>query len=421
MIHPKMKHVYVGVDSHKETHCAVILNCFYEKLGEITFQNAPGAFPEFISSIQKFKPKGTSFIFGLEDISAYGRSLTVFLTKRKYQVKHVNAALVASERKSQNILHKTDQVDAECAARVLLNRFDQLPNADPQDKFWVLANLVARRRSIMKMNIMLKNHLHSFLIGHYPSYGKFFTNTCCNTGLVFFEKYPSPAKLQDVTAPELAELLEETSCKFFGLAKARQILDCIKRDGDTGTEYQEARDMAIKSTINQINNNLKELESIDTILEEFIDKFDYKLTSMRGIDTVTAAYLIAEIGDIKRFATPAKLARYCGVAPVTYSSGQTNIQYANQRGNRTLNSIFYHLAVIVTMTNGKNNKMNNPFFYEYYHKKLQEGKTKGQALKCVQRRLVNIIWRLMYYNQEYINPPMLDVPKPQKEPKETTS
>ena len=424
MIHPKMKHVYVGVDSHKETHCAVVLNCFYEKLGEISFQNAPAVFPEFISSIQKYKPKGTTFIFGLEDISAYGRSLTVFLTKRKYQVKHVNAALVASERKSLNILHKTDSFDAECAARVLLNRFDQLPNADPQDKFWVLTNLVARRRSIVKMNIMLKNHLHSFITGHYPSYGKFFTDTCCNTALVFFEKYPSPSKLQGVTVETLAELLEENSYKTLGLAKARQILDCVKKDGDTKTEYQEARDMAIKSTINQINNNLKELESIDAILEEFIDKFDYKLTSMRGIDTVTAAYLIAEIGDIKRFSTPAKLARYSGVAPVTYSSGKTDVQYANQRGNRVLNSLFYHLAVCVTMTAGRNKKILNPFFYEYYHKKLAEGKTKGQALKCVQRRLVNIIWSMMTYKREYINPPTLDYPKEKeqpKQPKEKTS
>jgi hypothetical protein len=58
----------------------------------------------------------------------------------------------------------------------LLNRFDQLPNVDPQDKFWVLSNLVARRRSIVKMNISLKNHLHSFITGHYPSYHKFFVN-----------------------------------------------------------------------------------------------------------------------------------------------------------------------------------------------------------------------------------------------------
>ena len=53
MVHPKMKYCYVGIDSHKDTHCAVVLNCFYEKLGEITFQNAPGAFAGFITAHSK--------------------------------------------------------------------------------------------------------------------------------------------------------------------------------------------------------------------------------------------------------------------------------------------------------------------------------------------------------------------------------
>ena len=288
MIHPKMKQVYVGIDSHKDTHCAVVLNCFYEKLGEITFKNAPNSFNGFITAIQKFKPKGTSFIFGLEDVTAYGRSLTVFLTKRKYQVKHVNAALVASERKSVNILNKTDSFDAECAARVLLNRYDQLPDADPQDKFWILSNLVVRRRSIVKMNAALKNHLHSFLTSHYPSYSLFFANLSYETALLFYEKYPSPSKLKGVTVEELTEFLRENSYRRLGRAKAAQILDYVKKDGDTTSEYQEARDLVIQSTISQIKDSNKEIEKFDGILEEFLEHFDYKLTSMRGIDTIIA-------------------------------------------------------------------------------------------------------------------------------------
>lgn len=411
MLHPKMRYVYVGIDSHKDTHCAVALDCFFEKLGEITFPNAPGKFEEFFGQAQKFKPKGTKLAFGLEDVSAYGRSLTVFLTGKKQVVKHVNAALVASERKSRNILHKTDSNDAECAARVLLNRFDQLPDADPQDKYWVLNNLVTRRRSIIKMNIALKNHLHSFLTSHYPSYSKFFTNIDCKSSLIFFEKYPSPAKLEGVTVQELAELLEEHSNKRLRLEKAREILDCVREDGNTCVEYQEARDMAVISTINQIKNNLKEIESIEAILEGFLENFEYKLKSMKGIDTVTAAGLIAEIGDISRFPTPAKLARYSGVAPVTYSSGKNAVQFSNERGNRTLNSIFYQLALMVSMTAGRYKKIINPFFYNYYHRKISEGKTKRQALKCVERRLVNIIWSMMTHKTEYINPPTEDYPQ----------
>lgn len=48
----------------------------------------------------------------------------------------------------------------------------------------------------------------------------------------------------------------------------------------------------------------------------------------------------------------------------------------------------------------------NPFFYEYYQTKLAEGKTKKQALKSVQRRLVNIIFGMMKYGEDYINPPV---------------
>jgi len=405
MIHPKMKHVYVGVDSHKETHTAVVLNCFFEKLGELTFNNAPSEFEGAIKELGKFKLQGTDLAFGLEDVTAYGRSLTVFLTGKKLVVKHTNAALVAAERKSLNVVEKTDSVDAECAGRVLLNRFDKLPDADPQDKYWVMQNLVVRRRSIVKMNMNLKNHLHSFITGHYPSYHKFFENIDCKTALVFYEKYPSPSNLQGTTVEELAQLLEENSNKRLRIEKARQILDCVKRDGETKVAYQESRDLAVRSTIRQINFNLKEIESIDNILESFLENFDYKLESMRGIDTVTAAELIAEIGDISKFSTPAKLARYSGVAPVTYSSGKTDVQYSNQRGNRTLNSIFFRLAVMETMNTGKHKRLVNPIFYEYYQKKISEGKTKKQALKCVQRRLVNIIWGMMTHKVEYINPP----------------
>lgn len=414
MLHPKMKYVYVGIDSHKDTHCAVALNCFFEKLGEITFKNAPGEFEQFLKEIRGFKLKGTKLAFGLEDVSAYGRNLTVFLTGKKQVVKHVNASLVASERKSRNVLHKTDSEDAECAARVLLNRFDQLPDADPQDKYWVLNNLVTRRRSIIKMNTALKNHLHSFLTSHYPNYTKFFARIDYQSALKFFERYPSPSKLEGVSAQELAELLEEHSNRRLKLERAREILNYVQRDGSTRVEYQEARDMAVISTINQINNNLKEIESIETILEEFLEHFEYRLQSMKGIDTVMAASFIAEIGDISRFPTPAKLARYSGVAPVTYSSGKSDVQFSNERGNRVLNALFFHLAVTVTMTAGRNKKILNPFFYNYYHKKISEGKTKRQALKCVQRRLVNILWSMMTNKTEYINPPTEDYREPEE-------
>ena len=411
MIHPKMRYTYIGIDSHKATHTAVFLDCFYGKLGEITFDNRPSKFGAFLADAEGFKIDGTEFLFGMEDVAVYGRSLMAFLNEQGQHVKHVNAFVVARERKNLSITQKTDSVDAECAARVLLNRFDTLPDAVARDQFWILRTLVTRRAGLVRSNTGLKYHLHGLLTAHYPNYRNYFQFIDRQTSLAFFMRYPSPSTLSGVTVEELADFLFDASGGKRGFAKAQEILGSLE---DTAVEMQEIRDLAVQSAIRQIQFNLNELEQLETTLEQVLAGFNCTLTSMNGIDVVSAAQLLSCIGDITRFSTPAKLAQYAGIAPVTYASGNKDLRYANRRGNRELNSLFFMLSVRVTMVITPKNKVVNPFFYEYYHKKLSEGKTKRQALKCVQRRLVNLIWSMLTHNENYVNPPMYCLPEPPK-------
>jgi len=150
-------------------------------------------------------------------------------------------------------------------------------------------------------------------------------------------------------------------------------------------------------------SNMEELRTTDEKLGELLKHFDYKLTSIRGVSTAIAAGLISEIGDISRFSKPAKLARYSGVAPITQASGKSEAQFADTRGNKALHHIFYSLALsLISVSQSK--KARNIYFHNYFQKKVYEGKTKRQALNCLQRRLVNIIWGMMTYNTEYRNP-----------------
>ena len=129
-VHPKMTRTYAGVDSHRDSHTIVILNCFHERLGEIRIGSAPSEFSKFIKRAKKYLQPDTTWTFGFEDTSAYGRAFVKYLVEKGYHVKHVEASKVATER--GQVLHKTDSYDAECCARVLINQFDSLPDATPK-------------------------------------------------------------------------------------------------------------------------------------------------------------------------------------------------------------------------------------------------------------------------------------------------
>ena len=131
--------------------------------------------------------------------------------------------------------------------------------------------------------------------------------------------------------------------------------------------------------------------------------FDYKLTTLLSVGNAVASKLIAEIGDIRHFANADKLACFAGIVPKGFSSAGKGKDESNKQGNRELHGLFYFLAVIMVCVTAAG-KPNNPVFHAYFLRKISEGKTKSQALICIMRRLVNIIYAMMKNKTEYIAP-----------------
>lgn len=394
-MHYKAKHIYIGIDLHKKTHTAVVVNCWHEKLGEITFENKPSAFPELISFVKQFKKRGITLIYGLEDGGGYGRSLAVYLLEQKQPVKEVNSALSYAERKSHPTPQKSDSWDAECVAKILLNKLDILPDANPQDVYWTIGQLVTRRNDLIKALTSLKNPSHMQLSYPYPSYKKFFSELDGKCALAFWHKYPSPYLLKGETVESLAHFLRLTSNNACSTRIAGQLLEWIEADGDTTRTYQEQRDFPIRSHVHDIRFNKKEIARVEGELHRMMNLLDYQLETMPGIDLVTASALVAEIGDIQRFANVDKLDRFAGIAPVNFNSGGKGTNQKSRQGNRVLHRTFCNLAVQQVQVSKGSKKPRNPLLYEYFNRKKEEGKTPTQTLVCVMRRLVNIIYGMM--------------------------
>ncbi|MCP1186553.1 IS110 family transposase [Paenibacillus sp. 1781tsa1] len=390
------------MDLHKAQHTAVIVNCWNERLGEIQIENKPSAFDDLMKFVKKHTPKGLTPVYGLEDTGGNGRAVAVHLVENKQIVKEVNSALSYNERMSNATTQKSDSWDAFCIAKVLLARLDELPDANPQDIYWTIGQVVARRSSIVKHAAMLKNQLHQQLSYHYPSYKKFFCDIDGKAALAFWEKYPAPHHLSSVGAEELAEYLRKVSHNTCSTRKAEEILEVVRQDGATERKLQEHRDFLVVSMVHDMRRSRELIKQVEEELRKVLAKTDYKLESMDGINIVTVAELVAEIGDVRRFSNADKLARFAGIAPVRLSSGGKGKDQASGQGNRVLNSIFHNLAVQqIQVAKGKNKTQRNPLMYEFYQRKLVEGKTKKQALICVMRRLVNIIYSMMKNKTEY--------------------
>lgn len=110
------------------------------------------------------------------------------------------------------------------------------------------------------------------------------------------------------------------------------------------------------------------------------------LRSIPGIGAVTAAMLVAHIGDIKRFDSPEKLVAYIGMDCRVYESG-TSVHgkgFLTKRGNKQLRHALFNAAFIA--------RQKNPELKAFFDKKRAEGKHYFSALCAVERKLIHLIY-----------------------------
>jgi transposase len=102
---------------------------------------------------------------------------------------------------------------------------------------------------------------------------------------------------------------------------------------------------------------------------------------------------------VSRFPSRDHFASYTGTAPIAASSGDHHRHRLNRAGNRTMNHAL-HIAAIVQIrydTPGR----------AYYLRKIAEGKSKKEAIRCVKRRISDAVWRQLQIDRADEDVPLL--------------
>ena len=165
--------------------------------------------------------------------------------------------------------------------------------------------------------------------------------------------------------------------------------------------------IAMIKTLTQSQNEA--LTAIYTLLDQDSKK-DMPLLSMTmdilrsipGIGLLTAAAIIAEVGDFSAFSKPGKLVAYFGIDPSVKQSGQFEgtKNRMSKRGSRLLRRVIFTTA-LANIRKKRNGEECNPVLYEYYHKKCVS-KPKMVALGAVMHKLVFIIFAVVRDKKPFV-------------------
>jgi transposase len=109
------------------------------------------------------------------------------------------------------------------------------------------------------------------------------------------------------------------------------------------------------------------------------------LTGLFGVGPVIAGRILAEVGDVARFATKDAFASYNGTAPIDVSSGDQVRHRLSRAGNRRINHALHMMAVTQIRYPATPGRL-------YYERKRTEGKTPKEALRCLKRRLSDLVY-----------------------------
>jgi len=396
-------YVYVGVDLHKAANVAMMVDCFGDPVGKssMKFENTRAAFSPWVEQVKR-RAKGKAVVFGLEDVHGLGLALATFLLEAGETVKYVNAYSTKQERKEVN---KTDKIDALAVARVTQRHVHDLPDATVDPLWLALVNTVSHRRGLVEEQIRIKNRLHNLLMRSWPGWGTFFSEPFdSKAALAFWVQYPSVYRVQGVDVEDLTKFLQEASHWAMGRKHAERIV--VAASGcPVQPPYQEEQDYMIRSSIAQLRFLREQLTEVRSRLAGLIAQTGYDLTQIPGVDVVLSAQLISLIGDVTRFPNPDKFVSFCGIAPVTFASGEKDNRKRSKFGRRELHSLIHQLSIYQLVVHAKTKTPRNPEAKAYYDKHLgdqaarpsreRDRKTVKKALVSLMRQQAIRLYKLM--------------------------
>jgi transposase len=329
--------VVIAVDPHKASWTAAAVDAALQPLEFIRVAVSAEGYKQ----LRRFARRWSDSSWAIEGAAGLGTPLTQRLQADGIEVTDVPAKLAARVRVlSTGHGRKTDEADAISVGIAALTA-TRLNTASVDAAITALRAVVEHRDDLVKTRTQTVNRLHVLLTHLTPA-----------------------GATRGLTADRAADIL-------------RQI---------------RPREPAAKTLRSLAADLVAEIRALDRRIAKAaaditaaVESSGCTLTELSGIGTLNAAKILARVGTIQRFRSADAFASYTGTAPIAASSGDVTRHRLSRAGDRQLNCCLHTMAItqISRDTPGR----------AYYRRKRAAGKSHREALRCLKRRLSDVVYR----------------------------
>ena len=387
--------ILVGIDIGKNSHFFCVLN---REAGEVLidptgFKNNQEGFNFLIQALAPYDKD--SILIGMEDTGHYHFALLKYLLSKHFNVAMINPIATDLTRKMQGGISKNDKLDTLTICDVLSSsnrkKSYRITNVDKFD-YYEQRQLTRHHHNLKEELNVYTNRLQKCIDIVFPEFNTLFKSKYGTVYMSLLKTFGSADKIAHADIRNIRKCFEIQGRGRRIPLTAEQLKEVARTSIGIASIADEIQ---IRHLIGQIELIHVQLDEIDKKIEEFSTTTNSPIITIPGISHFSGTSILAEIGDISKYANSSKIIKLAGVAPYEYESSQYRAEHTaiTKKGSKYLRKTLYQIIVPVIY--------HNDVFKQYYQMKRSQGKSHRCAQGHCVRKLLRIIYHLLSTNQQF--------------------
>jgi len=324
-------YLIIGVDPHKKTHAAVLITQDFTTHAKFKFSNTMEGLEMMLqrTKAEMIKTGCRGVIFAIETGGHYWRNLAYVLDERGIPFHFINQFTLKRRREGKDLnRRKNDYRDSEVAAQLLCTG-EFTESKLPQGVYAELRAAHNAYRRLVKERTRITNLLKGLLDSLFPEFTQVFKDPCALTAMSVLSTCAIPKVISNMSEDEFVTTVKAGHHGRL-MRKKLLVLHHIARTSIGIEASAGSVSMEISFLVEKFNLIKQHIHTIEGTLVRLVDETEEGkyLLSIRGLNYIAVAGLLAEIGSYKQYRNAKQLIKMAGSNP-------TESESAGKRGSHT--------------------------------------------------------------------------------------